>query len=293
MRMRYPEASNLPLNAFALDNYFRPVRPGEPDPGEPGYWIVFRGGSLVLDGTSGHVSPMLQEIPEGMEKLGEAITIGAWQGKSVRIQEVGKQGELPSRFRAEPLLQLFLAETLSDEVSALAGRAQQILNWERSSTACSRCGGTQERILGTWGKRCTECGGEHFPRIYPCAIVLVRRGDELLLIRKAEWPKGYYSLPSGFCDFGESLEECARREVMEETGIQIKEIRYVGSQNWPFPSQLMIGFAAEYAGGEIVVDGDEVEDAAWYRRDALPSTFSGKTIAGWMIEGERLRGADV
>ena len=287
--MRYPEASSLPFNASALRKHFRPVKPGEPDSSESGYWIVFRGGSLVLDDASGYASPMLEEFPESMERLGEVITMGTWKGKSVRIQEVSKEDGLPSRFRAEPLVQLFLTEALSDEASTLAGLAQQILSWERTSAACSRCGGTQQRILGTWGKRCPGCGYEHFPHIHPCAIVLVRRADEMLLIRKAEWPKGYYSLPSGFCDFGESLEECARREVMEETGIQIKNTRYVGSQNWPFPSQLMSGFIAEYAGGEIVVDGNEVEDAAWFRRDALPSTFSGKTIAGWMIEGERLR----
>jgi NAD+ diphosphatase len=289
--MRYPEASSLPFNAFALRQHFRSVKPGEPDSGEPGYWIVFRGGSLVLDGASGYASPLLEEFPDGIAKLGEVLTMGTWKGKSVRIQEVSKEDGLPSRFRAEPLLHLFLAEALSDEASTLAGLAQQILSWERTSAACSRCGGTQGRILGTWGKRCAKCGYEHFPHIHPCTIVLVRRGDEMLLIRKAEWPKGYYSLPSGFCDFGESLEECARREVMEETGIRIKNIRYVGSQNWPFPSQLMSGFIAEYAAGEIVVDKAEVEDAAWYRRDALPATFSGKTIAGWMIEGERLRGA--
>jgi NAD+ diphosphatase len=104
------------------------------------------------------------------------------------------------------------------------------------------------------------------------------------MIRKPEWPEGYYSLPSGFCDFGECLEECVVREVKEETGILVKNIRYVGSQSWPFPSQLMAGFTAEYESGEIVVDTKELEDARWFRADAMPPTFSAKSIAGWMIE---------
>lgn len=141
-----------------------------------------------------------------------------------------------------------------------------------------------ERIPGTWGKKCLECGHEHFPHIHPCTIVLVSRGDELLLVRKPEWPPGYYSIPSGFCDFGECLEECASREVEEETGIRIRNLRYVGSQSWPFPGQLMIGFTAEYAGGEIVVDRSELEEAGWFRRDAMPPTFSSGSIAGWIME---------
>jgi len=112
----------------------------------------------------------------------------------------------------------------------------------------------------------------------------VSREDELLLVRKPEWPPCYYSLPSGFCDFGESLEECASREVKEETGILIENLRYVGSQSWPFPAQLMIGFTADYAGGEILVDRGELEDAAWFNRAALPPTFSSGSIAGWMME---------
>ena len=113
--------------------------------------------------------------------------------------------------------------------------------------------------------------------------MLVRRGDHLLLVRKREWPEGYYSLPSGFCDFGENLEECARREVEEETGIRVDSLRYAGSQCWPFPGQLMIGFTGEYAGGEVVVDREELEDAAWFAMDALPPSFSRKSIAGWML----------
>ncbi len=103
------------------------------------------------------------------------------------------------------------------------------------------------------------------------------------MIRKPEWPAGYYSLPSGFCDFGECLEECVVREVKEETGILVKNMQYLGSQSWPFPSQLMAAFSADYESGGVVVDMNELEDARWFEKVALPPTFSDKSIAGWLI----------
>jgi len=114
---------------------------------------------------------------------------------------------------------------------------------------------------------------------------LVRRGDQFLLVRKKEWATGRYGLVAGFLDMSESLEECAAREVLEETGIRVKNVRYVGSQCWPFPSQLMAGFVAEYEGGEVTVDTKELEDARWFSRDALPDGLPPhRSIARWIIE---------
>ena len=281
--MSYPEAINLPFNAHALGDGFVPARQGDADPGGPGIRLIFRGDALVLN-TGEKVSLSEGELPGWVGDRGREILMGTWQGKPVRILEIGTDSEIPAGYLAEPLLFTFFHQRLPDNLLTLAGLAQQILSWERRSAACSRCGGANEAIPGTWGKRCAGCGAEHFPHIHPCTLVLVSREDELLLIRKPEWPPGYYSIPSGFCDFGESLEECAVREVEEETGIRIRNLRYVGSQSWPFPAQLMIGFTADYAGGEIVVERGELEDAAWFRRDSLPPTFSSGSIAGWMME---------
>jgi NAD+ diphosphatase len=276
------ESICLPFNTCITEDGFIPSRPGKPDHGEPGIWLVFRGNTLVLK--DGEPPCFIEgERPEWATAGSDGILIGTWQGKPVRILEIDPDTEIPPDHFAEPLLFVFFRQMLSDELLTLAGLAQQILEWERKSRLCSRCGGEMDRIYDTWGKRCGGCGSEHFPHIHPCTLVLVNRGNELLLIRKPEWPPGYYSIPSGFCDFGESLEECARREVAEETGIRIRNLQYVGSQSWPFPAQLMAGFTAEYAGGEITIDFKELENAAWFRRDSLPPTFSAKSIAGWMM----------
>jgi len=281
--MRYQEAVNLPFNAHATGGDFRPARQSEADPGGPGIWFIFQGDTLLLE-QGMEIAPYEGECLPWTGECVRKLLIGSWRGKPVRVLELGSDVGIPPGFLAEPLLATFLHERLSDALLSLAGLAQQILSWDRRSAVCSRCGGGNGVIAGTWGKRCTACGAEHFPHIHPCTLVLVNRGDELLLIRKPEWPSGYYSIPSGFCDFGESLEECAGREVLEETGILIRNLRYVGSQSWPFPAQLMTGFTAEYAGGEIVVDREELEAAAWFHRDRLPPTFSASSIAGWMLE---------
>jgi NAD+ diphosphatase len=174
---------------------------------------------------------------------------------------------------------------LDDRLSTLAGLASQILHWERQSRFCSHCAGEMKRIDGTWGKRCVACRTEHFPHIHPCVIVLIRRGEEMLLIRKAQWSIGRYSLIAGFLDFGESLEECILREAREEVGVKVTNIRYVGSQSWPFPSQQMIGFLADYAGGDLKPDGREVTEARWFTAGTLP-LYPGsiRSIARWILD---------
>ncbi len=281
--MPYPEAVNLPFNSRVLGGAFMPARKGDTDPGGPGVWFVFRGDSLALAAAES-LSPVEGERPPWAGEGAGELFIGTWKGNPVRILDMGIETDVPSGYLVEPLLFTYLHNRLPDDLLTLSGLAQQILCWERRSVVCSRCGGANEAIPGTWGKRCAGCGSEHFPHIHPCTLTLVSREDELLLVRKPEWPPGYYSLPSGFCDFGESLEECASREVKEETGILIDNLRYVGSQSWPFPAQLMIGFTADYAGGDILVDRGELEDAAWFKRAAPPPTFSSGSIAGWMME---------
>lgn len=282
--MTYPEAINLPFNSRVIRDLYSPGKPGEADSGEPGYWVIVRDDCVVFNNKTGKLSLFEGELPGFMNNRADHILMGTWQGRPLRLLRIGAGAALSDDCIAEPLLFLFIRGAIDDELITIAGLAQQIARWEENSAACPRCGGDTHRIAGTWGKKCGRCAYEHFPNVYPCVLALVRRGESLLLVRKAEWPEGYYSLPSGFCDFGECLEECVVREVREETGIKVKNMRYEGSQSWPFPSQLMAGFTAEYESGEIVVDTTELEDARWFARDALPATFTNKTIAGWLIE---------
>jgi NAD+ diphosphatase len=155
--------------------------------------------------------------------------------------------------------------------------------WQSTSGFCPRCGEATERIEGEWGKRCPRCKYEHYPHLHPAVITLVRDGDRFLLARKQEWAPGRYALVAGFVDNGESFEGAVAREVKEEVGVDVTDIQYVGSQNWPFPSQIMVGFVARYAGGDVRVDTQELEDARWFTRDTIPISPSRHSIAGYII----------
>jgi NAD+ diphosphatase len=173
---------------------------------------------------------------------------------------------------------------LPDDLLSLGGMALQALWWESTSGHCPRCGAGTERIENEWGKKCPACRYEHYPHLHPAVIVLVRDGNRCLLARKREWAPGRYALVAGFVDNGECLEGAVEREVKEEVGVDVKDIRYVGSQNWPFPSQLMVGFVASYAGGDVKVDEEELEDARWFPCGQLPTGPGRHSIARYIID---------
>ena len=173
---------------------------------------------------------------------------------------------------------------ISIALLSLAALGQQMVRWQKNSQHCSACGAEMSFLAGEWGRECQGCARQHYPHIHPCIIVLIHRGDEVLLTRAAHWVAGRYGLVAGFVEPGECLEETVVREVKEETGIDIKNIRYVGSQAWPFPSQIMTGFTAEYAGGEVQVDTHELEDARWFARDDLPPLPSKRSISRFLID---------
>lgn len=286
--MTYPSAVNLPFNGEVIRDGFTPVKPGENEPEGPGFWAVIQGSALVVREDEEGLSLPEGERPAWLDAGTEPICIGLWQGKPLRAASVGRSAVLPPPFVAEPFNAV--EERLDDRLLTLGGLAHQVLQWEHRSALCSLCGGGMERIPGGWGKRCLSCRHEHYPHIHPCVIVLVKRGEEFLLVRKAEWPKGRYSLIAGFVDFGESLEECVLREVKEEAGVEVRNVRYVGSQSWPFPSQLMAGFVADYAGGKIRADETEVEDARWFCSGEMPESLPAKrSIARWIIDKYAVR----
>lgn len=281
--MPYPETINLPFNGEIIRRRFTQVKPGASVADGPGYWVFLQGETLLLQGGDLYRG----EFPETLSDNGRALKFGEWDGAPVRLFSLSKSDAAPEGLQAVHWTEL------PDQLATLYGMAKQILHWEKLSRHCSRCGsGDMTRITPSWGKRCGGCGHEHYPHIHPCVIVLIRRGDEFLLARKAEWAAGRYSLVAGFVDFGESLEECVAREVLEETGLKVTEVRYVGSQNWPFPSQLMAGFVARYESGEITVELDELEDARWFTRERMPPALPPKrSIARWIIDNFALQNA--
>lgn len=194
--------------------------------------------------------------------------------------------KLPEGSMLIPLRHFFAA---GNPLSAKAARALGIANWRTATRFCSRCGAPLKDDSRETARRCTKCNAVVYPRISPCIIILISRpradgkGREMLLARHVQRNQTMYTCIAGFMEAGESVEECAAREVMEETGLSIKNIRYFKSQSWPFPEQLMIGLTANYAGGEIRLQKDELSEAAWFTPDALPETPPAGSLAWDLI----------
>ena len=164
------------------------------------------------------------------------------------------------------------------------GYAAQIGTWAREHRFCGSCGQAMQQVPGERAMYCEHCDLRHYPRISPSMIVLITRGDEILLARSPRFVPGVYSTLAGFAEPGESAEDCVRREVMEEVQLEVKNIQYVGSQCWPFPHSMMLGFHAEYVGGEIVPQLDEIEDARWFDINDLPPLPAHRSIARYLID---------
>lgn len=275
----YPSPVDLPFNRASLDNNFQPATPDQ-DPGGNGVWLLLQGMNLLTFNTEQGL-----QLPEGdsplFTTLFPPLYIGQWQEQPCRLLHVPNNIDLPPQLHKQPLRAT--EPKLSVELLSLGGLGQMILHWEQSSRYCGNCGSMMDRLEKEWGKKCQACNIHHFPRIHPCVIGLIIKGDEILLARKAEWVDGRYSLVAGFVEFGECLEEAMARETVEETNIQIKNIRYVGSQSWPFPSQLMCGFVADYAGGEIELRDKELADAKWCKLDQLPILPPKRSISRYLI----------
>jgi len=213
----------------------------------------------------------LPDLPVGVFKNGKVLMTGA-----LTEDFSEKEG-----YELQPLISLFFSEPI--ELAQLVGRAAQLLDWHESNRYCGRCGAPTNSAKDEYSKQCADCGTAVYPRISPCIITLVTRGDEFLLAKNAQTRGEWYSTLAGFVEPGENLEETLQREVYEEVGLQVGEITYFGSQPWPFPAQLMVGFYAEYESGEINVDGVEILEAQWFTKETMPSFPGEFSIAGQLI----------
>lgn len=195
---------------------------------------------------------------------------------------VPHRGEIPAPF--EVLSLRHLAALLEPTLFGVAGRALHAADWLTTSRFCGRCGTKTEHADGERCRVCPACSLRIYPRISPAIITLVRKGDLALLASNAKFPGVFYSTLAGFADIGESLEETLVREVREEVGIEVGNVRYFGSQPWPFPNSLMIAFTASYVSGKIVIDPTELSDAKWFAADALPTIPPPLSIARQLID---------
>ena len=294
--MTTPLSVYLPFNRDCLGGRFTPAKHGGKPPEPIGHWVIVQDQRLIVvpDGTdfrlpTGRWPAGFGEPPDSPFWLGtlQGAEVprgaGTAAGTECWVVALPRDARIPEGYEAQTLIPM-QGTRLPDDLLSLGGMAMQALWWEGTSAHCPRCGAKTERLEGEWGKRCPGCRYEHYPHLHPAVIVLVKDGGRCLLARKAGWAPGRYALVAGFVDNGESLEGAVAREVKEEVGVDVTDIRYVGSQNWPFPSQLMVGFVATYAGGEITLDPDELEDARWFDSGNLPGLPSRHSISRFIID---------
>ena len=211
------------------------------------------------------------------------LCIGQWQGSDCEVWDLMKEAEACEGFVCSELRSLLASS--NDPEFSLASRAIQIVDWYRKNKFCGQCGEPNELSCTEHSLTCVKCGINHYPRISPCVIVAVVYEDKCLFARHPNWPVDRFSTLAGFIEAGESAEQALHREVFEEVGIEIENIRYVGSQAWPYPGQLMLGYMASAKQDIITVDGVEIAEAFWFRYDQFPPIIAPPTImAGKLIK---------
>lgn len=260
-------------------------------------WLLFQGNRLLIMRKDGHAFiPTSNTLVETGLEVNHRRYLGALNENGSDYDcycgEIAEGIDPPTGFTFESLRPLYLQ--LEEHLFWLAGRAIQIVDWDRTHRYCGRCGNLTRDHEHERSKVCPVCGLTHYPRLSPAIIVRVQRrvenGPEILLARATRFPGTMFSVLAGFVEPGETLEECVRREVLEETGVSVQKIRYFGSQPWPFPNSLMIAFTAEYQSGELHIDPSEIAEAGWYTPATMPSyppppSIANRLIMDWLDNG--------
>jgi len=260
------------------------VRPDHERDHDEAISFAFHRSELLVVRNGGAVQiPSYAQLAQLHLDMGLETYLGELDGSDLIALELSERAdEFPAGWELAGLRSIYGA--VDDQLFALAGRAVQLLDWRRNHRYCGRCGSPTDLVDGDRSTRCPVCGLHNYPRLSPAVIMTVERGDSILLAHGVNFQDGVYSCVAGFVEPGESLEEAVAREVLEETGISVTDVRYFGSQPWPFPNSLMIGFNAHYAAGEIVLDDAEIGDAKWFTPDDLPQLPGKISIARRLID---------
>ena len=248
------------------------------------YFFVFCKDDLLLellpDGT--YTIPLCEAPPTEVKPWTTILNITPLGDTEVKAYAIDTPVAPGGQLEPCPLRQSYYR--LPRELYLKAGKCAELVFWDKNTRYCGVCGGTM-KLHTDISKRCEHCGKEVWPQLSPAVIVRITRGaDEILLARGRNFRGDFYGLIAGFVETGETLEEAVAREVREETGLSITRPRYFASQPWPYPCGLMVGFTAEYAGGQIHVQREELKNVAWFHRDHLPKLPEKLSIARWLVD---------
>ena len=247
------------------------------------HWFIFQKDCLLLLKDSEDAIPDAALIADLKSDFIQSHKIVQFDHQSVYGAEINSNASLPENFELIPFKAAL--ERLGEKWYYLSAKSFAVLNWDRNHQFCGRCGQRTVSKPDQFEKSCPACSLLFFPRISPSIIVLIQKNNQVLMARSPHFRPGFYGLIAGFVEAGENIEETVHREVFEEVGIKIKNLRYFGSQAWPFPDSLMIAFKADYDTGEINIDPNEIEEAGWYDFDKLPGrTASSISIARKLID---------
>ena len=258
------------------------------------YWFIFNHHDLLLQRTAegDYTVPTGEECPinlnDGDETLDVSPSLNGCKVKTVDTKATGvflesEANEADGCHGYEMCDLRASYYKLDKEMYLKAGKCHELLYWNNNTRFCSTCGAPM--VMHTEiSKRCTSCGKEAWPQLQTAIIVLISRGDEVVLVHAKNFKKPFYGLVAGFVETGETLEEAVKREVKEETSLDIKNIRYYASQPWPYPCGLMVGFYADYAGGEIKLQQSELAYGGWFNRHNLPTIPEKLSLARMLID---------
>jgi NAD+ diphosphatase len=253
---------------------------------QPPLWFIFQNDEILLQNTHNTITiPQLSEMKSLNLAVERELFLGFHEDIPCFTAQINQTAltSLPKHLTFQPIRQSY--ELLENkDFFHIITRARQILHWDKTTQFCGSCGQKTERSLTERAKICTPCNSHVFPPIAPVMLALIWREDEILLARSSHFSTGVYSILAGFVEPGETLEQTVAREVKEEVGLTIKNLQYIASQPWPFQSNLMLGFIAEYDSGDIIIDKTELEDAQWFHISNLPTLPNAASLSRRLID---------